>query len=395
MDRGKKITVFILILTLLISTNLIMGFAQGSLTDDDIEAIIEEVAIEKGIPPVILKAIAWKESNYRQFDRNGNPFVSYGNTGIMQINKVHTSLDQERLKYDIRYNIESGADVLLGKWYATGRTFPTVGNNDPNILENWYFALWGYNGWVARNNPNVSGQKAYQEGIFQLIREKYNQPISSINPNYLPSIGLPNRDLLVPTPEIHHYADFTRKAGQVFWDIKDHPKREYIEQLYSMGIVSGTGENVFSPDNFITREQIAKIVTDALGLEQEDGKINCEDWDIISDWARGYIVAAYEHGLLAVDGEGLLMPKKYLTREESIGLIFQGFKRDIIHEEELLTPIIYADVGEINSEIIDNVAYLIAKGILLPQENEELRPTDFITRGELCHWICNSIEKLR
>ena len=395
MDRGKKVTVFILILTLLISTNLIIGFGGQALTDDDIEAIIEEVAIEKNIPPVILKAIAWKESNYNQFDKKGNPFVSYGNTGIMQINKVHKSFDQERLRYDIRYNIEAGADILLGKWYGAGKSLPTVGDNDPMILENWYFALWGYNGWVARNNPNVSGQKAYQEGIFQLIREKYNQPITSIDPVYLPSTGLPNKELLVPTPDLHHYADFTRKMGKVFTDIKDHPKQEYIEHLYAMGIVSGTGKNVFSPDNYVTKEQAAKILTDALDLEQIQEEMICQDWDEISDWAIDYVVTAYKHGILPVDDEGLIRPGDYLTREEGIKLIFESFKEEIIKEEDLLTPIIYIDVEEINPAYIDNVAYLIGKGVLSPQENQELRPSDFITRAELCHWIYNSMDKLK
>lgn len=395
MGKRKKVITFILILTLLITAGLSQSFAAGNLSHDEIESIIEEVAKDKNIPSVILKAIAWKESKYNQFDSNGNPFVSYGNTGIMQINRVHRHLDQEKLKYDLKYNIEAGANILLGRWNASGSIYPAIGDMDPNVLEHWYFALWGYNGWVARNNPNVSGEKAFQEEIFQLIRDKYNQPITSISGKHLPDSGLPKGDLWIPTPKDHHFGDLSEEDEVIFKDLVDHPKQEYIEELYSMGIVSGTGSGLFQPDSYVTKEQMAKIVVDALGLEVVKGKTVGKDWSDVSNWAKDYVATAYQYEILSTDDQGKIKPKEFISREDTIMMLFEGFRSDFIREEELIVPIAYKDFEEISPQALDSVAYFIGKDVLIVEEdNFLLRPQEAITRGEMCKLMVKIIENI-
>ena len=56
---------------------------------DVINQKLEAVAKEKGIPSVILKAVAFKESSWRQFDSQGNPLFAGSSAhpaiGIMQV----------------------------------------------------------------------------------------------------------------------------------------------------------------------------------------------------------------------------------------------------------------------------------------------------------------------
>lgn len=124
---------------------------------DVINQKLETVAQEKGIPSVILKAVAFKESSWRQFDSQGNSLLAGPAThpaiGIMQI-ASYDGTDQAtiaKLKSDIDFNIETGADLLNQKW----KMVPKIGDGDRNVLENWYFAIWAYNCWDGRNNPNV------------------------------------------------------------------------------------------------------------------------------------------------------------------------------------------------------------------------------------------------
>lgn len=370
---------------MVIGMQLVYSFATEGMSHGEIETLIEEVAKEKGIPSVILKAIAWKESNYRQF-HNGHPFVSRGNTGIMQINEVHRHLDQQKLRHDIRYNIEAGADILLGRWQASGSLYPTIGDMDPNILEHWYFTLWGYNGWLARNNPNVSEDKAYQEEIFQLIRDKYNQPITSIDSSHLPKSGLPKRGLKIPTPKNYHFGDLKDDHGVVFRDIIHHINQEYIEELYKMGIVSGIGKDLFLPDAFVTKEQMAKIVVDALDIKPIGQEIHDVDYGEVSPWAKDYVTIAHQHGMLPVDEEDRIYPQEFITREEALMMLFEGLQVEI-HKEDLIAPITYKDFKQISSSALDSVAYFIGKGILTVEPQQSLRPKDYMTRGELCRLV--------
>lgn len=389
MRKRKKLVAFTLILVLSIIIQPMTSFGTTDLSHEEIEKIIEEVAEEKNIPAVILKALAWKESQYNQFTSKGEPFVSRGNTGIMQINSVHKHFDRERLKYDIKYNIEAGADILLGRWYASGSVYPKVGNMDPNVLEHWYFALWGYNGWVARNNPNLSGKKAFQEEIFQLIRDKYNQPITSIDASYLPGSGLPKASLVVPTPEIHHFAE----KPVLFIDLIDHPKREYIEGLFEMGIVSGVGNDLFLPDAPITREQMTKILVDGFELDLISQELDAIDYQKIVDWARDYIATAYENGILTTDDEGYIYPKEYVTREEALIMLYKGLPEEIskeIKESEKAIP--YDDLKGVSPSGHKAIAFFLEKDVLTDQQS--FRPKDFVTRGELCKWMYVIMENI-
>ena len=221
----KRTLAALVILILLFTQNAaVLAVSDVSLTREDITTIIEETARRKNIPPEILKAIAWIESRKTQFTSSGTPFVSRGNRGLMQINTVHTTFDSHQILYDVTYNIEAGADILLSKWLDS-RT-PVVGSRDPNILEHWYFALWAYNGWLSRNNPNLHGEGTYQDKVFDLIRTRYGQEVSTVDWSYIPASGLPQRGLHLPEPS------FTHEGGILFFQPEDRATADVRQDLY-------------------------------------------------------------------------------------------------------------------------------------------------------------------
>jgi hypothetical protein len=224
--KGLKRTLAALVmLTLLfVQTVSVLAVSDVSLTREDIATIIEETARRKNIPPEILKAVAWIESRKTQFTSSGAPFVSRGNRGLMQINNVHTNFDSNLILYDVEYNIEAGADILLSKWLDS-RT-PVVGNRDPNTLEHWYFALWAYNGWLSRNNPNLHGEETYQDRVFDLIRTRYGQEVSTIDWSYIPVSGLPQWGLHLPEPSVTH------EGGILFFQPEDRAIADVRQDLY-------------------------------------------------------------------------------------------------------------------------------------------------------------------
>ena len=126
------------------------------------------VADEPYIPPALLKAIGWVESGTAQADHSV-PWRSTGPTkisfdcghGIMQITSGMTSpLDgswpstqQALVATHSLFNIARGAAILVQKWNTAPEQRPVVGYGNPKIMEDWYYALWSYNGFVSVNNP--------------------------------------------------------------------------------------------------------------------------------------------------------------------------------------------------------------------------------------------------
>lgn len=114
------------------------------------------------VPPSILKAIGWLESRWEQYTPARKPLISsdFG-YGIMQVTSgmagafgnPRGTIDpaiQSRIASDYAFNIAYGAAILRHFFVA----MPRIGNGDPAVLENWYYAVWAYNSWGWINNPN-------------------------------------------------------------------------------------------------------------------------------------------------------------------------------------------------------------------------------------------------
>ena len=143
-------------------------------------------------PCVLLKGIAAQESGWTQFcipdepaDQVGQPsqtIISFDcGYGIGQVTSgMHAGempgFDQNRVAGEALYNMATGARIFASKWNAAS----CVGTQDPTIVEHWYLAVWGYNGFAYSNNPNnpsfdsargvwdpaVGGAVPYQERVF-------------------------------------------------------------------------------------------------------------------------------------------------------------------------------------------------------------------------------------
>ncbi len=123
---------------------------------------------EPVIPPILLKSIGWIESVITQTSRD-NSFEAIGSAlisfdcghGIMQVTSGMTvglgddgyaTPEQLMVATHYAYNIARGAVILATKWNAAPENRPIAGtdtNSDPSIVENWYFAVWGYNGFTG------------------------------------------------------------------------------------------------------------------------------------------------------------------------------------------------------------------------------------------------------
>ncbi|MDG5471575.1 cell wall-binding repeat-containing protein [Jeotgalibacillus sp. ET6] len=183
--------------------------SAGNPSPSEINRILTEEAVKRNMPPEIVKAIAYQESNFQQHwttvpasirqgctpEKATNPnYLAWDGSnvklgydcigiGIMQVSDWRFISDQkkreeyvDRLKNDIRFNIQEGLNILEYKWkYATtmhtdGKTLvPAVNDMDRRFIDNWYFAAFAYNGMLSRNDPTANGTRPYQERIYEHI----------------------------------------------------------------------------------------------------------------------------------------------------------------------------------------------------------------------------------
>lgn len=116
--------------------------------------------------------------------------------------------------------------------------------------------------------------------------------------------------------ENHTFTDITKLKKYY-----DNP----VIVLHSLGVVNGTSATKFSPDSYITRDQLAVLAkrTFNLGVADKDAYKRYDDYESIPSWARDGVSACINAGVL----EGLyddhdFGPSEPVTRAEMCKLIY-------------------------------------------------------------------------
>ncbi|GAB2045845.1 hypothetical protein AGATL06_23440 [Agathobaculum sp. TL06] len=110
-----------------------------------------------------------------------------------------------------------------------------------------------------------------------------------------------------------------REALTDTWDIS-------VINCYRFGIIDGVGNNKFSPNESLTREQAAKILMGAaktIGLSGSEANNSWADASQISSWAHegiNYVVGA---GIMNGTGENRFEPQGLFTREQAIATVYR------------------------------------------------------------------------
>lgn len=117
-------------------------------------------------------------------------------------------------------------------------------------------------------------------------------------------------------------------AKEVFTDVKtDAWYYDAVMRAYKAGIITGKGNNKFAPEDFITREEMAVMITRALTLDTVVEGEEIKDIDEAHDWAVYSIKLMSQLGIMTgVDGK--FKPSEKVTREMAAAIIVRVFELD-------------------------------------------------------------------
>ncbi|MDR1705102.1 MAG: S-layer homology domain-containing protein [Clostridiales bacterium] len=99
-----------------------------------------------------------------------------------------------------------------------------------------------------------------------------------------------------------------------------------VEKAAAIGVTSGTGNNNFSPDSSLTREQAATMLSrlaDATGKPLPKQTTTFNDVSDISSWATEAVGQMQGSGIMGGVGNNTFSPKAPYTREQSIVTIMR------------------------------------------------------------------------
>ncbi len=377
----------------------------------EINQLLTSAAIKAGIPPEVVKAVAEKESGWKHFDDNGDVIISEdGGIGIMQITN-QSNYDEEKLKTDITYNINTGVEILDSMYKRND--LPKVKGADRQVIENWYFPVMAYNGTKPVNSPleQATGEinsNAYQEQVFTLIEKNsflggtqlgkfpFNTADFQYDPTSDDNITFLTKEYTLT--DTHDSAYFFKKDDQVV----------VTEENAKLRPQPGTIQA-----GFPLSEHTALVVTGDFVYDQDMNSENRFVWvpvKSVDEKYSGYISSAY---IKKADNESESTPPTSFTDvsaryQDAVNFVVSkgvkgmpdntfGIGANIkrVDAAVMIAEVLDLDIEsapdsgftDVPERAVKHVNALKAKGITSGKTATTLDSQSEITRGELAIWI--------
>ena len=243
-----------------------------------------------------------------------------------------------------------------------------------------------------------------------------------------PAPGRPLYSLYVPddTTLINKLYKLTENTtNTAFSDIAGHWAEETINKWEKTGIISGYPDGTFKPDNPITRAELAKIVTLAFDLQENEFVYSDADIDT-SDWYYQYLQCAakyipvyalpvgYENNLVYIDNnKNSFLPDCYAIRmhvaealveikkeKEKLNIEIPSILEVKSSVNDTFKDSDYENLYAMHGTIPKNVQRMFEYtwlaeelDIMQGDTNGYFRPYDNVTRAELLTMIDRILEK--
>lgn len=188
---------------------------------------------------------------------------------------------------------------------------------------------------------------------------------------------------------------FADNDTTTFLDVpSDHWAYNEIQYFYRENIVDGIGNDKFAPDDNVTREQLAKLIS--IIYAKTDYQATAQTFcDVTPDmWSYNYIESVKEYltGYYPADGQPFYNPKAYATREDVAYALVKvsGLDNSITADTSVLDN--FKDNLQISYNLRKYIAIAVQSGLMVGYDGE-LNPQGGITRAETVTILFRAIKK--
>lgn len=171
------------------------------------------------------------------------------------------------------------------------------------------------------------------------------------------------------------FASWAAPAAAAFGDTGGHWAQQAIDTWHNHGVVNGF-EGQFRPDDAVTRGEFAVMVDNIMKyqVEGEHGFSDLPD----GKWYSGPIARLHAAGVLS-GSDGKARPEQNITRQEAALILTRAFGLERFAGQARAE---FADVGDIASWAADAVGALAHLGVLNGYPDGTFRPGRDISRAE-------------
>lgn len=157
-----------------------------------------------------------------------------------------------------------------------------------------------------------------------------------------------------------------------------------INRLTEQCVLEGYPDGLFKPNRRVSRAEMATMVVKGYNLDTTVGCDNLTFKDVPSNhWAKDYISKGVSENMIAGKGNDLFKPNEDISRTEALTIMAKGINcpMDENKADEILSK--YKDGSKVPCWAKEHVAKAIDNGALKNERNQDyIRPNDKTTRAE-------------
>lgn len=177
------------------------------------------------------------------------------------------------------------------------------------------------------------------------------------------------------------FKEYLSKENRIFSDVaNNHWAQKAIKYMKEKQWIKGRTEELYMPENPITRGEVATIICRVLNLNPDEESTMFKDTN--GHWAKGYINAISRLGIVEGYESGDFKPEQSITREEIAKILSKLSSEKAAIEESPK----YKDVDR-NSWSYEYIKDLSEKQILNGYEDGTFKPQKRVTRAETAKMI--------
>ncbi|NQF13424.1 DUF4855 domain-containing protein [Brevibacillus sp. HB1.3] len=185
----------------------------------------------------------------------------------------------------------------------------------------------------------------------------------------------------VDTKKLEDQFKKQEEAHTEFTDLGNSYARKAVNRLAALHMISGQGENRFNPQNTISRQDIAVLLTKVIGLQPtEIEKAVFEDVPLENPYAP-YVYGLSELGVMNGKSEHTMGALDPLTRQELAVMLSRLMKEGSVTKVAGQTPVTYND-GEEIADYAKTAVEEVTNQRWMQGANGKFNPTGTVTRAE-------------
>lgn len=152
-----------------------------------------------------------------------------------------------------------------------------------------------------------------------------------------------------------------------------------VESMASKGVVNGKPDGSYDPNGFVTRAEFAKMVVIAAGIYNENDTCSFKDVSK-KDWYYSYVGSAVKAGIVTGYTDGTFKPNEKISRQNMAVMISRALKEQPPKNTEQFLN--FADNSKIGGYAKSAVATVVRDEIMNGKSNNMLDPQGNATRAE-------------